>query len=376
MFNIKSFKYFFSDDQIGIITNKITKILSQQDFLTMGKYCSELEKNFSQYNQSPHVLTTSSGTSALELVLSSINIKNCEVLLPSNSFVATASAIVRSGGKPIYVDCDHDLNLCFEDLKLKATSGTKVVIIVHIGGYISPKIQKIQTWCKENNFLLVEDAAHAIGSTAFNTNAGNFGDAAAFSLFTTKVLTSGEGGLVTTRHRDLYEKMCILRNHGQETDNIVPFQGSNWRMHEFNAILALEQLKSLNENITNRKNIALIYDQYVNQLSQFGVNRIQLSQESQSNLYKYIILLPNSNLINDLTVNLKTKYNIASAGRVYPIPIHQQKGYEEKVNLPNTERYCKEHFCLPLYMTMTTEEAHYTGQALLNEVKLLLSPKQ
>ena len=146
-------------------------------------------------------------------------------------------------------------------------------------------------------------------------------------------------------------------------------------MHEFNAILALEQLKTLNDNIEHRKQIALIYDKYVNQLHDLGINRIQVSQVSQSNFYKYIVLLPSSKPIYDLTINLQVKYNIAPAGRVYPIPIHQQKGYEEKVSLPTTERYCKEHFCLPIYMTMTTEEAHYTGQAFVAEAKQLFCPK-
>ncbi len=376
MFNIKSFKYYFSEEQINRITNKITTILSQQDFLTMGKNCSDLEKRFSESNKSPYVLTTSSGTSALELVLSAVNIEKHDVLLPSNTFVATASAIIRSGGTPVYVDCDTDLNLSFEDLRLKITPKTKAVIIVHIGGYITPQIQKIQAWCKENKVLLIEDAAHAIGSHAYSTNAGNFGDAATFSLFTTKVLTAGEGGLVTTKHESLYNKMSILRNHGQAQDNIVPLRGSNWRMHEFNAILAIEQLSTLKDNIKHRKRIALIYDQYINQLSNFKIKRLQISSVSQSNLYKYIILLPDSELIPILIETLHKNYNIASAGRVYPIPIHLQEGYFEKICLPATERYCQEHFCLPIYMNMSVEEAHYTGQALVKELTQLLSSKE
>ena len=338
--------------------------MKNKEFLTMGRYGEELENNFSHYNNNEFVIAMSSGTAALESILLAYDISGKDVAVPSNTFTATIVAIEKAGGRPVYIDIDDDMGMCFEDLKLKKTQNMSAVLIVHIGGYISPNINKIKQFCLEQKLFLFEDAAHAMGSEFNGVKAGNFGDAAAFSLFSTKLITAGEGGIVCCNDKEKYNKILIMRDHGQKTDNVVTEKGYNWRLGEFHSILALNQLKNITRFIEIRRKSAEIYDEYF--LNNKKLNRIQHNEKSKSNYYKYI-LMPNFEInVEEFYKIMKEKYNIMMAGRVYPIPCHQQKAFEVKgLRLIKTEYISKRHICVPIFSDMKEKEVHYIGESII-----------
>lgn len=355
---IPSFEYTFSEEDIQSIQSDIGDLFRQRKFLNNGSHCGKLEKEFSEYHQSPFALTSNSGTSALELLLATQELKGKEVLVPTNTFTATIIPILRLGGKPIFVDCAEDFSLCPNDLKNKLSANTVGVVTVHIGGRISPHTKTIQEFCKMKNLFFFEDAAHAHGATLEGKYAGEFSDGAAFSFYSTKVMTSGEGGILLTSHSQIYEQAKLLRNHGQESDNYVTAEGHNYRMTEFSAIVGLHQLRRLREFVEKRTSIADFYNRSLSSLS-----NIQLPWPSDSSLpsfYKFLVVPDNKIDPDRITEQMWDKYQIKMAGKVYPIPCHKQPVFSWANNQhhPRAERLSKQHLCLPLWphMDLATQE--------------------
>ena len=238
--------YFPAEDISGMLS-KFKKILSGRGLLTMGEYVESFEEKFARCIGTKYAVGTNSCTSALEIALKAIKIKETdEVIVPAQTFIATGSSIVTSGGKAVFCEIDDNFLLDFKDLKRKIGSNTKAVIIVHFGGLIHPEIFQIRKYLWNRSIYLIEDAAHATGAKIGNTYAGNIGDFGCFSFYSTKVITTGEGGMITTGNKKLFHLCSSLRNRGldigiagrEQFSNI----GSNRRLTEFQAILGLYQL--------------------------------------------------------------------------------------------------------------------------------------
>lgn len=363
---VKPFEYSFSKEDVARFQSLSSEILLNKDFLTMGKHCEKFELAFSKHHNQKFGISCNSGTSALEMIFRSLNIQDKEVLVATNTFGASVVPIIRAGGIPVFVDCDDDLYLSYDDLKEKITPKTACVLVVHIGGYISTQIDLIKELCDSKNLLLVEDAAHAHGSQHNGKYAGEFGVAAAYSFFTTKVITSGEGGMITTNSEDIYKKSLMLRNHGQSSENYITAIGNNWRMHEFSAILGNIQLDKLTSFIQRRNEIAKIYDEYF--LNSPNIEKIQKRIEGTKNYYKYILKLPSHFDSLKVKEEILQKFEVSLGGFVYEHPCHLQPAFLEYKNgaLPESEKLCKSHICLPIYTEMSDEQAHYTGRSVLN----------
>src|SRR3954451_11814912 len=171
----------------------------QSGSLTLGPNTIELEQHFAARHGSLLAVATSSGTSALEIIARSLDVRDKEVIVPSNTFFATAAAIIHAGGRVRFADVDpHTLALDPISIEAALTPATVGVVHVHIGGLVSPHIVEIADLCRRRGLWLVEDAAHAHGSSHDGRSAGTFGVAAAFSLYPTKVITSAEGGMILT----------------------------------------------------------------------------------------------------------------------------------------------------------------------------------
>ena len=213
------------------------------------------------YTKSRYGLAVSSGGSALELVLQSLDLNGAEVIVPTDTFVATANAVIKAGGIPVFADIEKEsLCLCLDNVIKNKTSKTVGIIYVHMFGLIPASFQNIQNYCKENSLFLIEDAAHAHGSKFKGQLAGSLGTAACFSFFATKVLTSGEGGIVTTNDASLSDMIKSLRNHGRAKDsNLYDKVSNNYRMPEISCLIALHQLKIIDEILEKRRRIAYDY---------------------------------------------------------------------------------------------------------------------
>lgn len=358
---IPPLKLYFLPEDIAQIKGDVEKIL-KSGMLTMGEYTEKFERAFAKFCGVRHAIAVNSGTSALEIVLRATGLtNNNEVVVPTNTFTATAAAAVFAGGKPVLSDISSE-TLCLdaENLQRHLTRKTKAVIVVHIGGLICPDMDEIREICDKSQILLVEDAAHAHGGTINGHQAGSLGDAGCFSFYPTKVMTTGEGGMITTDNGEIAEKARILRDQGKEnfhSSRIVKL-GYNWRMTEISAAIGFVQLKRLPEIIEKRNKIAKFYDQKLKHIDDIGP--LRKPPNIVNNYYKYITLLSPKFNRDEFKRKLAEK-GVICGGEVYWPPLHLQPIYQEllvsrKGDFPRAEDACMRMVCLPMFSQMTQDE--------------------
>jgi len=244
---------------------------------------------------------------------------------------------------------------------------------VNIGVLVSPRTYELIELCEDKGRYLVEDCAHAHGSMLDGKKAGTFGIAGAFSFFPTKVVTTGEGGMITTNDDDIADMARLLRNQGKIKGNMVGVIAYNWRMTEFQAVMGLAQLSLLEDMIKKRTNIAKIYDEMLK--DDEVLKPLKIPKGVRHNYYKYIMFLPKGRDPEVLREYMKKNYNISLSGYVYEIPLHKQPPFQKYVSkedrYPMAEDLCSRHISLPIYPEMTTEEAYYVVTSLLSSIKEL-----
>ena len=357
--------YFFEED-IEYITDELKDILRGNSFLSMSKHCEEFESKFASYTGTKFAVSCNSGTSALELICRAIGVAGKEVILPSNTFIATANAILNAGGQPVFADCRDNMCLDVKDVIKKITNKTAAIMQVHIGGIVSRDIFELQKICKESGIYLIEDAAQAHGSSLDGIKAGTFGIAAGFSFFSTKVMTTGEGGMVTTNEASFVEKMKSMREFGKvKTGIYINYHtsiGYNWRMPEIAALLGIRQLESLDKFIQRRNEIAKIYNEELKDVKDIRI--VHPENNSVNNYFKYIIILPNHDRAK--IHKLLEQNDVHPSGYVYELPLHKQPVFPwaNNLHLPNTEFLCEHHLCLPIFYDMSDDQVHYVAQTL------------
>jgi perosamine synthetase len=291
------------------------------------------------------------------------------VIVPTNTFAATAFAVIHAGGTPVFADCGADLTADPEDVGRRITSKTKAVVAVHIGGLVSPGAAEMRELCERRGIPLVEDAAHAHGSGIDNHQAGALGVAAAFSFFSTKVMTTGEGGMIVTADRALADRARLLRDQAKvDGGNYHRVLGYNWRMTELQAVLGLAQLRRLRQFIDRRATIARLYDR--GWAGAEGIRPLKISSRCRPNYYKYIVFLEKK-APWEVGQRLKDRYGVRLGGNVYDVPCHQQPVFREfvRVPLPRAEELCRRHICPPIYPSLTDEEARYVVEAVREVVR-------
>lgn len=348
------------------IAERIQDVLSTGQ-LTLGKYGTEFEQKFAQFCGTQHAIAVNSGTSALEIILRGLGVEGKDVLVPTNTFFATAAAVVHAGGRPVLVDMDPEsFAIRPEDMEKKLTSKTVGMIVVHIGGIVSRRLPDLQAWADTKGLWLVEDAAHAHGSSLNGIRAGAFGIASSFSFYPTKVMTSGEGGMIVTNDRRLAVEARVYRDQGKAsfTQNAHIRMGYNWRMSEPHAIIGLKHLERLPAMIADRQNIAAVYDRGVCTLR--NLTALAVPPGGSCNYYKYIAVLTQHQDRKALKTLLRETYGVSLAGEVYEEPLHKQPVFASYVSgpLPVSEDYCARHVCLPIFSGMEEADAHHVLNAL------------
>jgi len=340
------------------------------NILTEGKFCAELEKNLSSYLGAKNVVVTNSGTSALELALRALPLTG-EVIVPTETFSATLYATMRAGCKPVLADSESDMYLSPRDVKRRVTNKTRAVLVMHVGGHISDSIEELRDLTRDRGIPLIEDAAHAAGSKFDGTFACNLGESAACSFFPTKVIGSAEGGFVTFRDDESARKARLMKDQGKSRGNYCTVQGYNWRMSEFQAAIALSQLKRIEEFISRRESVARIYDERLKELPAGKLEPLPRSTRERPNWYKYICFLKDEDR-DLLKTKLKSK-GINLSGEVYEVPCHMQPAFEElgyrKGDFSKAEQVCATHICLPMSSNLTADQANYFIDSLKEELK-------
>ncbi|RLC62613.1 MAG: DegT/DnrJ/EryC1/StrS family aminotransferase [Chloroflexi bacterium] len=365
---IPAMKVVFGEDDRREILARIEDSLAT-GMLAQGQYVRQFEGKWSEYLGVKYAVATCSGGAALEVCLQALNVKDKEVLIPVNTFAATPLSVLLAGGKVRFTDIDAaTLSPSLEQLKRRVTPKTAGVIIVHIGGIVTPEIEDIRSWCSQNGLWLLEDAAHAHGSEINGRKAGTFGLAGTFSFFATKIMTTAEGGIIVTQSEELTKRATILRDYGKaepwvsyHTDS-----GFNWRMSELHAAIGLTQLKRLDAFITWRENIAKLYTQLLQQIPE----ATPVLPKDRSSWYKYIVLL-NQQIDKGRVKKSMKQQGISLSGGVYDVPLHQQPIFKTMADgeFPIADDFCRRHICLPIYYGMTGGEAEFVVESLKRGIK-------
>ncbi len=315
-------------------------------------YVKKFEDKFKEYTKSKSTVAVNSGTAALNLCLSLIDLKNKEVILPSLTFVATANAIRLNGGKPVFVDVDPN-NLCLDhdEIKKSITSKTKVILPVHFGG-MPANLKKIQDLCLENNIDLVEDAAHAAGASFNNKKIGSHGKFVCFSFHPVKNLAMPNGGLISinTSDKNIIDSLLAKRWCGITQRNGVNYDvkelGWNYYMNEFSAGIGLEQLKKLDKMNSIRKKIAKSYSKKINL-----ENKMQFNPECSYHLYWIRVKNRKKFMLNMRKIGIETG--------IHYHPLHKMSLYSQKIKLELTEKISNELVSIPMHPNLKSQEVDY-----------------
>lgn len=348
----------FPPEDRAEIAAAITEILASGT-LTLGPHTRRFEDAFAAAHGASHAVATASGTSALEIALRVVGVAGRDVVVPANTFYATAAAVLRAGARPVFADIDPaTFALSPATLADALTPRTAAAVLVHIGGLISPDSDDLRKLCEETGAALIEDAAHAHGSTFDGRHAGSFGAAAAFSLYPTKVVTSGEGGMLVTASPDLAGEARVYRDQGKESAaaNRHVRHGAAWRMSEQHAATGLVHLRRLPEFVARRREVAARYDEALAGLE--GWQPLAEPPGCRGNVYKYIALLPPGVDRARFKRELADAHGVRLAGEVYDLPLHRQPVLADYASraLPAAEDVAARHVCLPVHSDMREDE--------------------
>jgi dTDP-4-amino-4,6-dideoxygalactose transaminase len=348
------------------IAAAVTEMLAS-GALTLGPYTRGFEAAFAAAHtgprppspDGPHAVAVASGTAALTIALLALGVRGREVVVPANTFYATAAAVLQAGARPVFADVEAGtFALSAATTAAALTPRTAAVVTVHIGGLISPQTDELRALCDQRGIALVEDAAHAHGATFDGRFAGSFGAAAAFSFYPTKVVTSGEGGMVLTGSEELAQEARIYRDQGKGafSANHHVRLGSAWRMSELHAATGLVHLRRMEEFIARRRAVAARYDKALGDLD--GIEPLAEPPGCRSNIYKYIALLPPGLDRARFKSELAQRFQVYLSGEVYDLPLHRQPVLAEYAGppLPVAEELAARHICLPVHSDMTDSE--------------------
>jgi len=362
--NVPAARLEFSDDDRAAILSMIDESL-RTGLLTLGPRTIELEEGFRARHGAPYAVAVSSGTSALEIILRAIGVEGREVVVPANTFFASAAAVLHAGGTPRFADVAPDtLALSAGTVEAALNDDTAGVMLVHIGGAITPEVDAIRALCERRGLFLVEDAAHAHGASLDGRPAGSFGVASAFSFYPTKVMTTGEGGMIVTADDAIRDDAVVYRDQGKAGfhggDHVR--MGYAWRMSELHAAVGIVQLRRLDEFIKIRREIADQYDEGLAAID--GIT--PLITRSESNYYKYIAMLDPGIDRQTVKRTLKEHHGVSLSGEVYASPLHEQPVFTDlhHGSLPVAEDVCRRHVCLPIHSDMTRDEAAYVIESI------------
>jgi perosamine synthetase len=346
--------------------NAVSRIL-KSGMLAHGKEVEEFEKEFAKYIGTKYAIATSSGTSALDIALKSLNIKEGdEVITTPFTFIATANSILYQNAKPVFADIDEKtFNLNPDDVLEKITNKTKAIIVVHLYGH-PVDIEAFKEIAEDHNLYLIEDACQAHGAEYKNQKVGSFGDVAVFSFYPTKNMTTGEGGMITTNNKEIKRKAEILRNHGQTKKYLHEELGHNMRMTNIAAAIGRVQLKKLDEFNNKRVSNAEKLTNTIKNID--GLTPPYIDKRVKHVFHQYVIKVEdNFGMSRDELKQYLENKGIGTAIH-YPIPIHHQPLYQKlgysKDICPISVEIAKKVLSLPVHPALSEEELIYITNAL------------
>ncbi|HEY8933799.1 MAG TPA: DegT/DnrJ/EryC1/StrS family aminotransferase [Cyclobacteriaceae bacterium] len=321
-----------------------------------GKYVDEFEKHFAAYCDAKYSIALNNGTSALHLAMAALGIgRGDEVIIPANTFIATAWGVSYTGATPVFVDCDAETwQIDPSKIEEKITNKTKAIIGVHLYGQPF-NIDAVQAIAKKHNLFLIEDAAQAHGALYKSKRVGTFGEMACFSFYPGKNLGAyGEAGGVTTNNEKYTKHLMSLRNHGSTIRYYHDELGYNMRMGGIEASVLSVKLKYLDDWNLVRKKIAKRYQDEIHN----SLIKKQAQPEFADSVYHLFVITVED---REALIRHFNKHNIFP-GQHYPVPCHLQKAYSslnyKKGDFPAAEYLAEHCLSLPMYAELTEDEVN------------------
>lgn len=352
------------------------------NWVTQGPRVQEFEEKFASYVGSKYAVALSNCTTGLHLAMIVAGIaEGDEVICPSMSYIATANCITYVGANPVFAEVNPvTYNIDVNDAASKITSRTKAILIVHQIG-MPADIDAFRELCDKHNLILIEDAACAAGSSYKGKKIGSHSDLVCFSFHPRKVITTGDGGMVTTSREDFYQRLKLLRQHGMSINDRVRHLsdkviiedhleiGFNYRMTDIQAAVGIKQLERLDWLVEERRRIAAQY-----QREWSSIKGIRLPKENEGYFTSFqsfsIYLMPENPLNRNEVMQQLLDRGISTRRGV--MTSHRETAYKERcknLSLPISEDASDRSIVVPLYVPMTQEEIDY----VIHHVKEVLS---
>jgi dTDP-4-amino-4,6-dideoxygalactose transaminase len=357
----------FSDRDIAEALRMIETCLRSRS-LVMGPLATEFERKFAEAVGVRHAIAVSSGTAALEIGMRCMQLEGREVIVPTETFVASANSVLLAGGRPVFAEVRPEtLCLDIDDVTRRITPRTAGVLAVHMAGLVQPDIDALRHLCERRGLFLAEDAAHAPGARIGEKRAGGFGRFGCFSFYPTKLITTGEGGMLTTNDPTIDTLARSYRNHGANPQGADYVRVSaNFRMSEVTAALGLVQIAHLEEFVQKRRALARLYAKYLE-----GIGGLSLppSDTTGAHVYwNYIVMLPEGTDRAALAKRLGERG--VPVAWPYDPPCHLQPVFMRELgsragDLPLSERALKCHLALPMHVALSDEDIAYISGALV-----------
>lgn len=368
-------KPYFGEEEKQIVSEVI-----DSGWVSQGPRVVEFEERFAEYVGAKYAVATTSCTTALHAALAVSGIgPGDEVIVPSLSFIATANSVIHAGATPVFVDIDPETcNITAETIEKAITGKTRAVMPVHQMG-LPVDLDPITNLCKKHGLILIEDAACAVGSEYKGKRIGGHSNIACFSFHPRKIITTGEGGMITTDNPDIAERLRRFRHHGMSVSDFerhaahkviietYPEIGSNYRMTDIQAAMGIVQLEKLPFIMERRREIAEFYNKELSKISCIKVPRIPGYAYHNYQSY-WVELLGSIPVSRDVLMERLLEKGIATRRGI--MAIHLEECYfRYKVHLPKTEKITKNTILLPIYPSMTEEEQKYVVTCIDEVIK-------
>lgn len=366
-------KQTIDDDDIKAVVEVL-----KSDFITTGPKIDEFERKVADYVGARYAVAIANGTAALHAACFAAGIGDGdEVITTPITFAASANCTLYCGAKPVFADIDKEsYNISLADIKEKITEKTKSIIAVHFTGQPC-EMDEIHKIAKENNLIVIEDAAHALGADYKGKKIGSLSDMTTFSFHPVKHITTGEGGMIVTNDEKFYERLKLFRTHGITREekylskNDGPWYyeqidlGYNYRITDIQCALGVSQMDKLDGFVAKRRTLVERYNKAFENISEIVTPK---QVDGCNNSYHLYVIQVNNRL------DVFNKLRAAGIGvnvhyiPVYKHPYYQKNGYD-KVYCPNAEDYYEHCISLPLYPKLTIEEQDYVIDKVIDAVK-------
>ncbi len=348
--------------EIGPEEMDAVKEVLESGMLVQGKVVKEFEEKFAEYIGVKHAVAVSNGTVALDVALKALDIgPGDEVITSAFSFIASGNCVLFQNAKPVFADIDpKTFNIDPSDVAEKISSKTKAIIPVHIFGQPA-KMDAIKEIADDKKIMVVEDAAQAHGAEYKGQKAGSIGTIGCFSLYATKNMMTGEGGIITSDDPKLADKMRLIRSHGEVKKYTHTVLGYNYRMTNLNASIGLVQLNKLERFNEKRRENAKLLSEGIDDIK--GLTAPYVDSDVKHVFHQYVLKIENEfSMSRDEVSRCLSEKGIGVAVH-YPLPIYKQPLYlklgYETVKCPNTEDACNQVLSLPVHPQLDAKDINY-----------------